>query len=90
MTRTSRTSSIESQTLFDFNGFDMLGLKGLDIDGTLTEHGKLTADAYLALWRLQAAGLRVVPVTGRPAGLSEVAIPANMGIQVAASPIVIL
>jgi HAD superfamily hydrolase (TIGR01484 family) len=40
----------------------------MDIDGTLTEAGKLTADAYLALWRLQAAGLRVVPVTGRPAG----------------------
>jgi len=46
------------------------GLRGVltDIDGTLTRDGKLTADAYLAMWRLQAAGLAVVPVTGRPAG----------------------
>jgi HAD superfamily hydrolase (TIGR01484 family) len=40
----------------------------LDIDDTLTTDGKLTADAYGALERLHRAGLRVVPVTGRPAG----------------------
>ncbi|HEX6528326.1 MAG TPA: HAD-IIB family hydrolase [Burkholderiales bacterium] len=40
----------------------------LDIDDTLTTQGKLTAQAYGALERLQRAGLRVVPVTGRPAG----------------------
>jgi HAD superfamily hydrolase (TIGR01484 family) len=39
-----------------------------DIDETLTTQGKLTAQAYSALERLKAAGLRVVPVTGRPAG----------------------
>jgi HAD superfamily hydrolase (TIGR01484 family) len=39
-----------------------------DIDDTLTTDGKLTADAYGALERLQQAGFRVVPVTGRPAG----------------------
>ncbi|MCW5625424.1 MAG: HAD-IIB family hydrolase [Burkholderiales bacterium] len=39
-----------------------------DIDDTLTEHGRLPAVAYAALERLRAAGLRVVPVTGRPAG----------------------
>jgi HAD superfamily hydrolase (TIGR01484 family) len=39
-----------------------------DIDDTLTTNGKLTADAYRALERLQAAGMTVVPVTGRPAG----------------------
>ena len=39
-----------------------------DIDDTLTTEGKLTAQAYAALERLSAAGLRVVPVTGRPAG----------------------
>jgi HAD superfamily hydrolase (TIGR01484 family) len=39
-----------------------------DIDDTLTTDGKLTADAYGALQRLQRAGVRVVPVTGRPAG----------------------
>src|SRR5687768_172396 len=40
----------------------------VDIDDTLTTAGKLTADAYAALERLQHAGLIVVPVTGRPAG----------------------
>lgn len=40
----------------------------LDIDDTLTTDGKLTASAYAALERLKAAGMRVVPVTGRPAG----------------------
>ena len=40
----------------------------LDIDDTLTTEGKLTAHAYASLERLHAAGLRVVPVTGRPAG----------------------
>jgi hypothetical protein len=39
-----------------------------DIDDTLTTDGKLTAEAYTALERLQQAGFRVVPVTGRPAG----------------------
>ena len=39
-----------------------------DIDDTLTTDGKLTAAAYQGLERLQQAGLRVVPVTGRPAG----------------------
>ena len=40
----------------------------LDIDDTLTTEGKLTAVAYASLERLQRAGKRVVPVTGRPAG----------------------
>jgi len=39
-----------------------------DIDDTLTTRGVLTAGAYAALARLAAAGIRVVPVTGRPAG----------------------
>lgn len=39
-----------------------------DIDDTLTTGGRLTAAAYAALERLAAAGLHVVPVTGRPAG----------------------
>jgi HAD superfamily hydrolase (TIGR01484 family) len=39
-----------------------------DIDDTLTTHGRLFAKAYTALERLQAAGLLVIPVTGRPAG----------------------
>jgi HAD superfamily hydrolase (TIGR01484 family) len=45
-------------------------IKGVfcDIDDTLTLHGKLPPAAYKALWDLQNAGLRVVPITGRPAG----------------------
>lgn len=45
-------------------------LKGVfcDIDDTLTLHGKLPSASYQALWALKNAGLRVVPVTGRPAG----------------------
>lgn len=39
-----------------------------DIDDTLTSEGRLPAAAYAALERLAAAGLVVVPVTGRPAG----------------------
>lgn len=40
----------------------------MDIDDTLTTEGKLSADSYAALWRLNGAGLVVVPITGRPAG----------------------
>lgn len=40
----------------------------LDIDDTLSTHGKLTSEAYQALWSLKNAGFGVVPVTGRPAG----------------------
>jgi HAD superfamily hydrolase (TIGR01484 family) len=46
------------------------GVRGVltDIDDTLTTHGELTAAAYAALERLHAAGLLVIPITGRPAG----------------------
>ncbi|MDR2536134.1 MAG: HAD-IIB family hydrolase [Treponema sp.] len=40
----------------------------VDIDDTLTQHGKLLPSSYKALWNLKAAGLKVIPVTGRPAG----------------------
>src|SRR3990172_6803003 len=39
-----------------------------DIDDTLTTEGRLTAAAYAAMERLHQAGLRVIPITGRPAG----------------------
>lgn len=39
-----------------------------DLDDTLTTEGRLTAEAYAAVEALAAAGLHVVPVTGRPAG----------------------
>jgi HAD superfamily hydrolase (TIGR01484 family) len=42
-----------------------------DIDDTLTDHGQLGADAYAALWQLHENGIKVIPVTGRPAGWCE-------------------
>jgi HAD superfamily hydrolase (TIGR01484 family) len=39
-----------------------------DIDDTLTLEGRLPAAAYRAMEQLRAAGIRVVPITGRPAG----------------------
>ena len=39
-----------------------------DIDDTLTERGRLHADVLAALEALQAAGVPVIPVTGRPFG----------------------
>ncbi len=39
-----------------------------DIDDTLTHHGRLVPQAFAALAELQAQGLRVVPITGRPGG----------------------
>jgi HAD superfamily hydrolase (TIGR01484 family) len=39
-----------------------------DIDDTLTSDGRLEAAAYAAIERLDTAGVRVVAVTGRPAG----------------------
>ncbi len=45
-----------------------------DIDDTITNGGKLTAEAYSALWKLHEAGLLVIPVTGRPAGWCDMAV----------------
>jgi len=42
-----------------------------DIDDTLTTEGAITPDALAALARLRAAGLHVIPITGRPVGWSE-------------------
>jgi HAD superfamily hydrolase (TIGR01484 family) len=42
-----------------------------DIDDTLTDEGLLGPEAYEALWKLQQAGIHIIPVTGRPAGWCE-------------------
>jgi HAD superfamily hydrolase (TIGR01484 family) len=42
-----------------------------DIDDTLTTDGAITPDALQALGALRAAGLHVIPITGRPVGWSE-------------------
>ena len=46
---------------------DLLGVF-TDIDDTLTTDGRLPAASYGALEALDASGLAVVPITGRPAG----------------------
>lgn len=58
------------------NTLDRFNSKGVrflftDIDDTLTDEGRLGPEAYDALWRLQNAGIQVIPVTGRPAGWCE-------------------
>jgi HAD superfamily hydrolase (TIGR01484 family) len=52
----------------------LLGLVGVlfDLDDTFLDEGRLGEAAYLALHRLARAGLRLVVVTGRPAGWGEV------------------
>jgi len=42
-----------------------------DIDDTLTTDGAITPDALQALAALQASGLQVIAITGRPVGWSE-------------------
>lgn len=58
------------KSLAEFHARDIRVLL-TDIDGTLTEHGRLPPHSYEALSRLTSAGLFVIPVTGRPAGWCE-------------------
>lgn len=39
-----------------------------DIDDTITQDGRLLLESYEAIWALQKAGIKAIPVTGRPAG----------------------
>lgn len=53
--------------------FDLAAARGVevlltDIDDTISSEGRLEAAAYAAVERLMKAGIKVVPVTGRPAG----------------------
>lgn len=52
----------------------LASLEGLlfDLDDTVLTHGRLTVEAFQALWDLHEAGLRLVAVTGRPSGWAEV------------------
>ena len=56
--------------LVEFSLDARLAIRGVlcDIDDTLSTAGRITAEAYGAMQRLQQAGLLVIPVTGRPAG----------------------
>ncbi len=40
----------------------------VDIDDTLTLNGRVPAVAYAALENLRGGGIKIIPVTGRPAG----------------------
>lgn len=61
------------QPLSDWAPAAHLPLLGVftDIDDTLTTDGAITPDALQALGALRAAGLHVIPITGRPVGWSE-------------------
>ena len=37
-----------------------------DIDDTFTTHGKIGPKPFQAIWSLKEAGLKAVPITGRP------------------------
>jgi len=60
--------------LADLDETEARGLRGVlfDLDDTLLDDGRLPEAAYGSLFRLQAAGLRLIAVTGRPAGWGEV------------------
>ena len=54
---------------------EMARLTGIifDIDDTVTRDGRLEANAFTAMHALAEAGLRLIAVTGRPLGWSDVA-----------------
>ena len=39
-----------------------------DIDDTITTDGLLPASTFEAIWKLHDLGIKIIPVTGRPAG----------------------
>ena len=58
-----------------------------DIDDTLTTHGAITPDALDALGALKAAGLHVIPITGRPVGWSETFVRGDDALGIAPWPV---
>lgn len=42
-----------------------------DIDDTMTDEGYMVPEAFQGMWDLHKAGIKVIPVTGRPAGWCE-------------------
>jgi HAD superfamily hydrolase (TIGR01484 family) len=58
------------QPLADIRRDRLAAVRGVfaDIDDTLSTEGRITAEAYGAMQRLRAAGLLMIPITGRPAG----------------------
>ena len=58
------------KTISEFNS-KQIRVVLTDIDGTLTQHGHLPAHSYESLWKLSQTGLKIISVTGRPAGWCE-------------------
>ncbi len=60
----------ETKPLKNASKKELSNIKGIcfDIDDTFSTDGKITKEAFEALWNLKNSGLVVVPVTGRPAG----------------------
>lgn len=56
---------------YSFQDIPKIELICTDVDDTITSEGKLTAEAYNALWRAKEAGIKVIIVTGRPAGWAD-------------------
>jgi HAD superfamily hydrolase (TIGR01484 family) len=67
------TTIFPMKPLADWPESERRGIVGVftDIDDTLTTNGAITADALQALADLKAAGLVVIPTTGRPIGWCE-------------------
>jgi len=84
MTAASSTSAarLAMQPLHHWHRDTTLALHGVftDIDDTLTTEGAITPDALQALTDLKAAGLLVIPITGRPIGWCEPFMAAGQGV----------
>jgi hypothetical protein len=61
---------ISMKPIESFRRDDKTGIRYVltDIDDTLTVKGRLPAVVFAAMEDLQRSGIRVVPITGRPAG----------------------
>ena len=56
--------------IHDMTEQELAGIRGVlfDIDDTFTLGGRVTPEAFSALWKLHDRGFVLVPITGRPAG----------------------
>jgi len=59
---------MQTLSLAPTNQFSTIRFVLTDMDETLTYQGRLPAETYAALARLEATGIRVIPVTAAPAG----------------------
>ncbi len=53
---------------FDKKSLSQIRYLLCDIDDTITTEGKLTGEAYMAIQKAERMGIKVIPITGRPAG----------------------